>query len=446
MDNELFEKAPIPEAYFSLAMPVVLSMLVTLVYNMVDTYFIAHTGNTDMVAGVSLTAPVFTVMIALGDIFGLGGSSVISRLFGQHRFADGKRLSAFCFYAAIATGLLILVLGLAFRDPMLALLGATDDTWQYASDFYTLIIVGSPFIIVSMTPSNLLRTEGHAVQSMIGSVAGTAVNIVLNPLFIHGFGWGAAGSAGATVIANICTDAYFVWFTLRHSSNLSIDPRTVIDRARRRLAVTAREVGSILAIGIPSAITNLTQSVGIVMINLFLLPYGTDAVAAMGIALKVIMIAVLVFVGFAFGAQPLIGYNYGARNMPRLRGILRFSYLFLSLFALVMTVVLSLSDRSTDGILHRGRHHHHAGRRHAAGSAAEPGVRSRRDGHDLHLPVRRQGGRRLCAVDQQAGCDAGDYPVRRLPAGRLSGCNRRAGHRRSADRDCGGHPVRRDVA
>lgn len=100
MDNELFEKAPIPEAYFSLAMPVVLSMLVTLVYNMVDTYFIAHTGNTDMVAGVSLTAPVFTVMIALGDIFGLGGSSVISRLFGQHRFADGKRLSAFCFYAA----------------------------------------------------------------------------------------------------------------------------------------------------------------------------------------------------------------------------------------------------------------------------------------------------------------------------------------------------------
>ena len=252
MDNELFEKAPIPEAYFSLAMPVVLSMLVTLVYNMVDTYFIAHTGNTDMVAGVSLTAPVFTVMIALGDIFGLGGSSVISRLFGQHRFADGKRLSAFCFYAAIATGLLILVLGLAFRDPMLALLGATDDTWQYASDFYTLIIVGSPFIIVSMTPSNLLRTEGHAVQSMIGSVAGTAVNIVLNPLFIHGFGWGAAGSAGATLIANICTDAYFVWFTLRHSSNLSIDPRTVIDRARRRLAVTAREVGSILAIGIPS--------------------------------------------------------------------------------------------------------------------------------------------------------------------------------------------------
>lgn len=345
MDNELFERAPIPKAYFSLAMPVVLSMLVTLVYNLVDTYFIAHTGDTGMVAGVSLTAPVFTVMIALGDIFGLGGASVISRLFGQHRYADGKRLSVFCFYAAIATGLLIVVLGLVFRDPMLALLGATEDTWRHASAFYTLIIIGSPFIIVSMTPTNLLRSEGHAVQSMIGSVAGTAINVVLNPLFIHVFGWGAAGSAGATVIANILTDAYFIWFLLRRSEYLSINPQLMIDRARHALAIAAAEVRDILTIGIPSAITNLTQSVGIVMMNLFLLPYGTDAVAAMGIALKIVMIAVLIFVGFAFGAQPLIGYNYGARNMRRLHGVMRFAYVFLCSFALVMTVVLSLADR-----------------------------------------------------------------------------------------------------
>ncbi|MBW3080808.1 MATE family efflux transporter [Bifidobacterium saguinibicoloris] len=374
MDSELFERAPIPKAYFALAMPVVLSMLVTLVYNMVDTYFIAHTGDTAMVAGVSLTAPVFTVMIALGDIFGLGGSSVISRLFGRHRFADGRRLSVFCFYAAIATGILIVVLGLVFRDPMLALLGATADTWESASEFYTLIIIGSPFIIVSMTPTNMLRTEGHAVQSMIGSVAGTVINVALNPLFIHVFGWGAAGSAGATVIANILTDAYFVWFLLKRSPNLSIDPRlmfrssgtsdkddgdgtvdvsvdaadnTAAARTTRagRLDITSREIRDILVIGIPSAITNLTQSVGMVMVNLFLLPYGTDAVAAMGIALKVVMIAVLVFVGFAFGAQPLIGYNYGARNMTRLAGVMRFAYTFLCSFALVMTVVLSLCDR-----------------------------------------------------------------------------------------------------
>lgn len=354
MDNELFEKAPIPEAYFSLAMPVVLSMLVTLVYNMVDTYFIAHTGNTDMVAGVSLTAPVFTVMIALGDIFGLGGSSVISRLFGQHRFADGKRLSAFCFYAAIATGLLILVLGLAFRDPMLALLGATDDTWQYASDFYTLIIVGSPFIIVSMTPTNLLRTEGFATPSAIGSIAGTIINICLNPLFIHVFGWGAAGSAGATVIANICTDAYYIWFLLKRSRNLSIDPRLMLRGGK--LDITRHEASGILAIGIPASVTNLMQSLGIVMVNLFLLPYGNDAVAAMGIALKIVMIAVMILVAFAFGGQPLIGYNYGAGNMERLRALLRFAYLFLAALALAMTALLIACARPLMGFFTTDAH------------------------------------------------------------------------------------------
>ena len=184
MDNELFEKAPIPRAYMTLAIPVVLSMMVTLVYNTVDTYFIAHTGNTDMVAGVSIATPVFTVMIALGDIFGLGGSSVISRLYGKGRFDDGRRLSVFCFWGAVFTGIIVIILGLTFHDPILTMLGADDSTWRYASQFYSLIILGSPFIIVSMTPSNLLRTEGFAGPSAVGSIAGTAINICLNPLFI----------------------------------------------------------------------------------------------------------------------------------------------------------------------------------------------------------------------------------------------------------------------
>ena len=384
MNNELFEKAPIPKAYFSLAMPVVLSMLVTLVYNLVDTYFIAHTGDTNMVAGVSLTAPVFTVMIAIGDIFGLGGSSVISRLFGQHRYDDGRRLSVFCFYGSLLIGVAVLVFGLALRDPILMMLGASEATKPHASAYYTWIIIGSPLIIMSMTPTNQLRTEGHAVPSMIGSIAGTLVNIMLNPLFIHVFGWGAAGSAFATVIANVCTDGYFVWFLIRRSPNLSVDPRLMFTRgaeaarslpsrvrsdasgqaaaapaaasarvgkpagsgARRlRLDITAHEIGEILVIGIPSAVTNLTQSFGIVLVNLYLLRFGDDQVAAMGIALKIVMIAVSVFVGFAFGAQALIGYNYGARNMRRLAGIMRFAYLFLASFALAMTVALSIGDR-----------------------------------------------------------------------------------------------------
>ena len=173
--NDLFEKAPIPRAYFTFALPVVFSMVVSLVYNMVDTFFIAQTGNTDLVAGVSLSAPVFTLMIALGDIFGLGGSSVISRLFGQKLDKDGKRLSVFCFYGAIACGILVTVLLLLFRGPVLTLLGADRDTMTYASQYYTYIALGAPFIIVSYTPLNLLRTEGFATASMVGSILGAGL-------------------------------------------------------------------------------------------------------------------------------------------------------------------------------------------------------------------------------------------------------------------------------
>ena len=170
LENELFEQAPVHKAYFKFALPVVFSMVVSLVYNMVDTYFIAQTGNTNLVAGVSLGAPIFTLMIALGDIFGLGGSSVISRLFGQKRDEDGKRLSVFCFYAALLCGIIIAILLLLLRTPILYLLGADTETFAYASQYFTVIVLGAPFIIVSYTPANLLRTEGFATASMTETI------------------------------------------------------------------------------------------------------------------------------------------------------------------------------------------------------------------------------------------------------------------------------------
>ncbi|MDE7232703.1 MAG: MATE family efflux transporter [Lachnospiraceae bacterium] len=335
MENELFEKMPVHKAYFKLGLPVVFGMVISLIYNMVDTYFIAQTGNTNLVAGVSIGAPVFTLMIALGDIFGLGGSSVISRLFGQKLDDDGKRLSVFCFYGALLCGILVTALLMIFRQPVLHLLGADAETMSYASQYYTFIALGAPFIIVTYTPSNLLRTEGFAAASMIGSVLGAVVNMILDPIFIAVLGLGAAGAAIATVIGNICTDIFFVWFLLMKSKRLSVNPTG--------FHITAAEIGSIFAIGIPSSITNLTQSLGIALTNRFLLPYGNDKVAAMGIVMKVNLIAVLILVGFAFGAQPLIGYNYGAKNQDRLKKILKFCYSFECGAAAVLAIVLSLA-------------------------------------------------------------------------------------------------------
>ena len=342
MQNDLFENAPVHKAYFSFALPVVFSMVISLVYNMVDTYFIAQTGNTNLVAGVSIGAPIFTLMIALGDIFGLGGSSVISRLFGQKLDHDGKRLSVFCFYAALICGIIVAAVMLSFRQPILHLLGADAETMTYASQYFTIIVFGAPFIIVSYTPSNLLRTEGFATASMTGTILGAIINMVLDPIFISVLGLGAAGAAIATVIGNICTDLFYVWFILTKNRRISVNPVG--------FRITSAEIGQILAIGIPASITNLMQSLGMALTNRYLLPYGNDKVAAMGIVMKVNLIAILILVGFSFGAQPLIGYNYGAKNKDRLKEILRFCYGFECSMAAVITVILSLAAPALIGV------------------------------------------------------------------------------------------------
>ncbi len=332
MENELFEKTKVSKAYMTLALPVVLGMVVSLIYNMVDTFFIARTGNTALIAGVSLGTPIFTLMIALGDIFGVGGSSVISRLFGKKEYEDGRRISVFCFYAAIAVGIVVSIILLAAKQPILGLLGCDETTWQYAGDYYQWIALGAPFIIVQLTPNNLVRTEGFAKASMIGTMIGAVVNIILDPVFIYTLGLGAAGAAIATVLGNICGDIFYVIFIIKKCRYLSVD--------FRKLKVTGAEVLAVLAIGIPASVTNFMQSIGVTLTNRFLQPHGTDKVAAMGIALKIIMISVLVMVGFAFGGQPLVGYNYGAKNKKRFNETIRFAFLLEVLTGAGMAIVL----------------------------------------------------------------------------------------------------------
>ena len=334
MQNELFESASVPKAYMKLALPVVLSMMVSLVYNMVDTYFIALTGKQELVAGVSLAAPIFTLMIAFGDIFGLGGSSLISRLFGEKREEEAKRASAFCLWAAIGFGIFVTIVLLVFRTPILKLLGTDVATFEYAGEYYTWIAVGAASIILGLVPSNILRTEGLATQAMAGSILGSIVNIILDPVFIFGLGQGAAGAAMATVIGNVIADVYYIYVMNKKAKRLSV--------SLKEIKIPGTMIRDILVIGIPASITNLMQSIMIMITNHYLIAYGTDKVAAMGIALKANMISAFILVGFAFGGQPLVGYNYGARNKKRLKEILRFAYLFEAGLALVFTISISV--------------------------------------------------------------------------------------------------------
>ena len=332
MENTLFEKMPVPKAYMKLAVPVMLSNVLMLVYNMVDMYFIAGTGNTDLVAGVAVCTPVFTFMVAVGDIFGLGGSSVISRLFGEGRTEDGKRISVFAFYGALLFGTLIAAVLLLFRTPLLTMLGANEGTMPYASAYYAIIAAGAPFAVFSLVPTNLLRTEGFASAAMVGSIAGSVVNMILDPLFIFGLRMGAAGAALATVIGNVCADVYYVWFILNKSKVLSLVPKG--------FHISADELKAVLSIGIPASITNVMQSFGMMLLNRFLLPYGNDKIAAMGIVSKSIMIVIMIMVSFSFGGQPLYGYLYGSGNKKRMKEVMRFAYKLVPGIGLVLSAVL----------------------------------------------------------------------------------------------------------
>ena len=291
--DSLFDTRHLYRSYFKMALPVVLGMVVTLVYNLADTFFIAQTNDTDLIAGVSLCAPVFTALMAFGNIYGQGGSSLISRLLGKQDGEGAKRVSSFCFYIALATGIVLAVVLTAFSRPVLTLLGADADTLPHAREYYLVLVVCAPIMVLSFIHSSLVRCEGMSTESMIGTVLGAVINIILDPILISAAGMGAMGAAVATVIGYLCSVLYFLWLLRKKSRCLSVKFSLC------RIGVG--ELRQILGVGVTAALSNLMQSLCIIVINQFLLPYGNDKIAAMGIVLKINMIAQLILTGFAFG-------------------------------------------------------------------------------------------------------------------------------------------------
>jgi putative MATE family efflux protein len=332
MEKKLFDTDHLVKTYFTQAIPLVLSMTVTMIYNIADTYFIAQTENTLLVAGVSLCAPIFTLLMAFGNIYAQGGSSLVSRLLGMSDKESVKRVSSFCFYLAIFTGIAVGLVMILFRQPLLHLLGADQDTITYASEYYTVLGIGAPVIVVNFVHANLLRSEGKATQSMIGTIGGALINIILDPIFISVLGMGAFGAALATVIGYISSVLYFLIVVLKDHGNLSVNFASQ--------KVSLREFRQILAVGITAAITNIASSIIIVVMNQYLLPLGAEKIASLGIVLKVTTVSSLILVGFSFGGVPMFGFLYGARDFTSFKKLLRFCTLFVSGLAFAISVVV----------------------------------------------------------------------------------------------------------
>lgn len=338
MENQrVFDTDRLIPSYFKLALPVVFGMVVTLVYNLADIYFIGQTNDPLLVAGVSLCGPLFTMLMAVGNIFGQGGSSLIARMLGSSDRAGIRRVSSFCFWAALLSGAVIALPMLVLRGSVLGLLGASTDTWTHAEAYYLVIIGGAPLVILSFIHTNLMRSEGMSTLAMVCTVPGSLLNIALDPLFISVLGWGARGAALATVLGYTLSDALSLYFVLRKSAVLSVSLRSC--------RVYGHELRQILGIGITAALTNIASSICVVIMNQYLKPFGDDKIAALGIAQRIAMIVQLILVGFSFGGVPLFGYLFGADEKRKLKELLRFCTLFLCGLALAESLAVFLLVR-----------------------------------------------------------------------------------------------------
>lgn len=336
-NKALFEDAPIPKAVAVMAVPTMISMLVVVIYNMADTFFIGQTGDPMQVAAVSLATPVFMVFMALGNLFGIGGSSAISRSLGEKKLERARNISSFCCYSSLGLGVLMAVLFLIGMDAILKLIGASEYTVGFAREYLTYIAFGGPFIMFGTAFGNILRGEGAAKESMIGNMIGTVTNIVLDPIMILFLGWGVAGAAIATVIGNIAASAYYVCYFLRKRSSLSI--------RFQDFSTAGRIPFSVASIGIPASLNNILMSCANIVLNLVLVSYGDTPVAAMGVALKSNMLVVLLQIGLCVGIQPLIGYNYGSGNKKRLKQVFWFTGLCAVIMGTALTLLMVVARR-----------------------------------------------------------------------------------------------------
>lgn len=326
---EVFENAPIRKAVLQNALPAMAAMLMVLIYNLADTFFIGQTHDDIQIAAVSLATPVFLLFMAVGTVFGMGGTSVISRAMGEGRKEYAKKVCSFCMWGCVGIGIIMSVLFLLFMDQILLLVGASADTWEYAKTYLTIVSISGPFVLISNAYSNILRAEGQSGKAMMGQLLGNLLNIILDPIMILGFKWNIAGAAIATVIGNVIGACYYILFFLRGKSILSVN--------LKHFTVKDKVASGVLGIGIPAALGSLMMSVSQIVMNSQMARYGDMALAGVGVAMKVTMMTGMVCIGLGQGIQPLLGYCVGAKKWDRHKKILRFSLVFAFLLSSVLT-------------------------------------------------------------------------------------------------------------
>ena len=318
----LFEQMPIPRAVAKLAVPTILSSLVTVLYNLADTYFVGMLNNSVQNAAVTLAAPLILAFNAVNNLFGVGSSSMMSRALGSRDYETVHRSSAFGFYCSIFCGLLFSLLYVIFQPFVLTILGADATTAEATAGYLRWTVAcGAAPTILNVVMAYLVRAEGAALHASIGTMSGCILNIILDPIFIlpWGLNMGAEGAGLATFLSNCVACGYFfvLLYVKRENTHVCIKPSMFC--LKRKIVL------GVCGVGIPASIQNLLNVTGMTVLNNFTSSYGSDAVAAMGITQKINMVPMQIAMGLSQGIMPLISYNYASGNTPRMKKTLTFA-------------------------------------------------------------------------------------------------------------------------
>lgn len=309
-------ETPVSRLITSLAVPTIITMLVTTFYHMADTVFVSRLG-TQASGAVGIVFALMSIIQAIGMMLGLGAGNFIARLLGAKENEKADQVLSTAFFTALAVGTLLLVVGISFLDRFMRLLGSTETILPYAKAYGGIILFGAPFIAASFVMNIALRSEGSANLGMRGMVTGSVLNVALDPILIFGFGMGIAGAAIATVFSQLVSFVILLSFYMRKRCTV----RLSIKHVRHEMWIF-REVFST---GMPALYRQGMASISMIVLNNVAAPFGDSALAAMTIVTRTMQFLGSALIGFGQGFQPVAGFSWGAKRMDRLKAAFRFS-------------------------------------------------------------------------------------------------------------------------
>ncbi|MCR4590150.1 MAG: cation transporter [Lachnospiraceae bacterium] len=335
--TDLFEKASPAKALAVMAAPTIASQLVVLLYNLADTWFVGRTNNPYMIAASSLTTTIYFIVVALSNVFGVGGGSLMVRLIGEKSTKEARDVTSYSLFVCTAATFVFSLGVFVFMDPMLRMIGASDNTFLYAKQYViTTTVLGGIPTALSMCMPQLLRNCGYSKEAGFGVGLGSLLNVALDPLFmfvIFPKGYEVLGAGVATLLSNVISFLYFIIMFKKLQND------TVLTLPARLVKIEGKYKKSLYSVGIPAAVAIFLYDLVTMVINKLTVSYGDIALAAMGIVLKLERIPINTGLGICLGMVPLVAYNYGAKNYDRMRKISTLSQITVVVFAAICTIL-----------------------------------------------------------------------------------------------------------